>query len=105
MWLGTANWELVFATLPGFPHKQGEAMAKSGVDRRDFLKAGLAASAGALVLPELLEAQAQPGTAAPSMVIEEITLEGLRRGMAAGRFTARSLVEHYTSRINAIDKA
>jgi amidase len=37
--------------------------------------------------------------------LDEITIAELQEGMNSGRFTARSLVDKYTARINEIDKA
>lgn len=57
--------------------------------RRDFLTASAFAAAA---VPRPFE-------------LDEITLEDIRKGLASGRFTARSLAEHYLQRIREIDKA
>ncbi|HLJ45032.1 MAG TPA: amidase [Bryobacteraceae bacterium] len=53
--------------------------------------------------------QAAAGTAfaatTPRFELEEIDIATLTAGMKSGRFTARSLVQKYTARIAAIDKA
>ena len=40
----------------------------------------------------------------PSFELEELTIPDLQRGMQSGKYSARSLVEKYTDRINDIDK-
>jgi len=76
--------------------------------RRKFLQKTLAASAIAAARPALSAAReiAQP---APSpdirpFELEEATLADLQDGMKSGKYTARSLVEKYTERIEEIDK-
>jgi amidase len=39
-----------------------------------------------------------------SFELSELSIDELRRGLQSGRFTARSLVESYLARIEAIDK-
>ena len=82
--------------------------------RRAFLKSGIITGATAAVYPALSAARA---TAAPSRApapsftdvkpfeLDEITLSELQDGMKSGRFTARSLVEKYTARIEQVDKS
>jgi len=78
--------------------------------RRAFLKAGTSATALAAVYPALAAARAAGPPATPSPAIrqfelDEITIAELEHGMKSGRFTAGSLVEKYTARIEEIDKA
>lgn len=40
----------------------------------------------------------------PAFELEELTIPDLQRGMQSGKYSARSLVEKYTDRINDIDK-
>ena len=76
-----------------------------GATRREFLKAGIAASAAA-ALPELLHAEPQGmGSGAGVFELDENTVSDLRRGLDGGKFTARSLTERYLSRIESLDKA
>ncbi len=85
-----------------------------GVDRRAFLQYG---ALGGLVvagegarrrLPALAGGEAgpglgsAPGPAAP-FELEEVTVAQLQEGMAAGRWTARSLAEAYLARIRELD--
>ncbi|HEX5818498.1 MAG TPA: amidase [Gemmatimonadales bacterium] len=73
------------------------------MERRDFL-AGMAGAAGL--------AKWTPGTPAVpgarpglDITMDEVTIAELQSGMAAGRFGARDLVEHYLQRIAQVDRA
>ena len=44
------------------------------------------------------------GKDVPGFELDEISIEDLARGMKSGKYTARSLVEKYLARIDAIDK-
>jgi amidase len=90
--------------------------SKSGNSRRSFLKNSLTASAAAAVYPALGAARVAPpsSAAAPAreaaapevraFELDEITISELQDGMKSGRFTARSLVEKYSARIEEVDK-
>ena len=80
--------------------------------RRTFLRNSLVAGTTAVVTPalgaarEIMPAKAAavlPATVKP-FELEEITISELQDGMKSGRFTARSLVELYSERIDEIDK-
>ncbi len=78
-------------------------------DRRSFLAAGVAG--GMLAISPTVGAPAihSQGTAtAPtpelSCELNELSIAELQQGMESGRFTARSLVEQYLARIEAIDR-
>jgi amidase len=76
-------------------------------NRRDFLKTGAAALAGAAVLTELASAQSdapKSGDSVPAFELDEITVVALQQGLASGRYTSRQLVEMYADRIEAIDR-
>jgi amidase len=84
--------------------------SNSGSSRRGFLQTTLASGA-ALALPPAVstarEVTRSPEAGAPGLKpyeLEEITITELQEGMKSGRFTARSLVEKYTKRIEDIDK-
>src|SRR4051812_4018440 len=84
--------------------------SNSGSSRRGFLQTTLASGA-TLALPPALstarEVPHPPEAGAPGLKpfeLEEITITELQEGMKSGRFTARSLVEKYTKRIEDIDK-
>lgn len=85
--------------------------------RRNFLQSTLVGGAAAAISPTLLAAHADSiSTArAPREVpndsnsirpfeLDEITLSELQEGLTSGKFTARSLVEKYSARIDEIDK-
>src|SRR5512135_3342752 len=92
--------------------------AKPVASRRSFLQSTLATGAAAALCPALGAARASAstsdvpsgeavGVAAPDVKpfeLEEITIPELQDGLKSGRFTARSLVEKYTTRIDEIDK-
>jgi amidase len=79
------------------------------VDRRRFLQTGVAGSvaiaAGRLV-GDAAEAhgQAPPNAQAARFELEEATLADLQKKMQSGEESARSLVEKYARRIDALDK-
>src|SRR3984893_5965770 len=96
--------------------------AKFAADRRGFLRATLIGGAAAIspaLYPALAAARcnAQGETPAPrlaqsapptpevkSFELDEVTISDLQDDMRSGKFTARSLVEKYSERIDDIDK-
>ena len=91
------------------PRKQPHAALVSS--RRTFLKAtviGGAAATLAPVYPALAAAREVKSDLAASDVkpfeLDELTITDLQDGMRSGRFTARSLVEKYSARVDEIDK-
>jgi amidase len=84
--------------------------SKLDSSRRKFLQSAVTASAAAAAYPALGAAR-EISRSAPTkqtevkpFELDEITISELQDGMNSGRFTARSLVEKYTARINEIDK-
>ena len=80
-----------------------------GSSRRKFLHNAVTASATAAVYPALSAAREIPKPTPPAadtkpFELDEITISDLREGMKSGKFTARSLVEKYSARIDEIDK-
>src|SRR5580658_10359541 len=80
-------------------------------DRRSFLKTALIGAATATVTPlypalgaarEVVSAASVSGV--KPFELDEITVADLQDGMKSGKFTARSLVEKYSARIEEIDK-
>ena len=75
--------------------------------RRRFLQNTLTASAAVALAPVLGAAREVTATKPSAQVkpfeLEEITISELQDGMKSGRFTARSLVEQYSARIDEID--
>jgi amidase len=84
--------------------------------RRSFLRNALSTGAAAAICPTLCPALSAgretalspeptaPGFDVKPFELEEITIAELQDGMKSGKFTARSLVEKYSARINEIDK-
>ena len=95
---------------------------KFAADRRGFLRATLIGGAAAIspaLYPALAAARsnaqgetpaprlaqaAQPTPEVKSFELDEVTISDLQDGMRSGKFTARSLVEKYSQRIDDIDK-
>jgi amidase len=78
-------------------------------DRRSFLTTGVAGSM--LAVAARAEAKEQRSNETPSASISEqsfelseLSITELQQGMKSGKFTARSLVEKYLARIEAIDR-
>jgi amidase len=95
--------------------------AKPAGDRRSFLKTTLIGGAAATLAPlypalaaarEVAPAAAPSSGSAPAapaaevkpFELDEITIANLQDGMKSGKYTARSLVEMYSARIDEIDK-
>ena len=83
----------------------------NSANRRAFLKNTLIGSAAVTLAPlyPALGAALEIGSAVPSPAVnafelDEITVADLQEGMKSGKFTARSLVEKYSARIDEIDK-
>jgi amidase len=77
--------------------------------RRRFLRTSLLGGVGAAVYPVFGAARelTPGGEAAPessTFELSEMTIGGLQEGMESGKFTARSIVEQYRSRIENLDK-
>jgi amidase len=84
--------------------------AKLAANRRSFLKTTLIGSAAATLTPlyPALGAAREiaPVSPAPDIKafeLDEIAVSGLQDGMKSGKFTAHSLVEKYSARIQEID--
>jgi amidase len=71
-----------------------------GPTRRHFLQASLLGTATAATGT----AGGQTTAQVPAFELDEITIADLQEGMKSGRYTARSLVEMYLARIQAIDR-
>jgi amidase len=84
--------------------------SKLDFSRRKFLQTAVTASAAAATYPALGAAReisrptASVATEVKPFELDEITISELQDGMNSGKFSARSLVEKYTARINEIDK-
>src|SRR5689334_14645410 len=65
--------------------------------RRDFLHTSAAASVLAIARPT-------SALTPPAFELDELTITELQQGLQSGKYSARSLVEKYTGRINDIDR-
>ena len=77
--------------------------------RRSFLKKSLIGGIAAASLPSLTFAEKANKEifnriSIQSTELDEITIAELTEGINSGKFTARSITEHYIKRINEIDK-
>ncbi|MFZ0801661.1 MAG: amidase family protein, partial [Terriglobales bacterium] len=77
--------------------------------RRRFLQTSLLTGATAAALPALAAAREMAASPAPSappkaFELDEATIADLQAGMAAGKYTARSITQKYLGRIEEIDK-
>jgi amidase len=89
--------------------REGKDSVDSTSSRRDFLRNGAIAGVVALSQPAIASAAEKTGTVESVPVVkpfelEELTVAELQAGMKSGKWTARSLVEKYLSRIAEIDK-
>src|SRR5262245_47355323 len=66
--------------------------------RRNFLQTTATVLAAAVTKPT------GAFTPPPTFELDELTIADLQQGMLSGKYSARSLVEKYTDRINDIDK-
>ena len=83
------------------------AIARPAASRRKFLQAALTTSGSAALYPALSAGRVlAPATRAVTPVkpfeLDEITIVELQDGMTSGKFTARSLVEKYSERVDEI---
>jgi len=79
---------------------------RTGVSRRSFLRyaaAGGLAAAAPIELTRRAESVRAAVPRIPPFELEEMPIAEMQRWMAAGRFTARYLVERYIERIEALD--
>ena len=78
--------------------------------RRKFLRHAVIASSAAAAYPalgaarEITRPRKPPASEVKPFELDEITIAELQDGMNSGKFTAGSLVEKYTARIEEIDK-
>jgi amidase len=84
-------------------------MRSTNPSRRKFLRSAVNASACVAAYPAFGAAReitpAKPATAdVKPFELDEVTISELQDGMKSGKFTARSLIEKYTARIDEIDK-
>ncbi len=85
--------------------------ARPATSRRSFLQSTITAGTAAALYPALGVARANAAEPAAKSApevnpfeLEEMTISELQDGMKSGKFTARSLVEKYSARIDEVDK-
>jgi len=80
-----------------------------GRSRRNFLKTAITTGAASTLYPALTAArEVSPAPAAPEVKpfeLDEVTIAALQEAMTSGKFTARSLVEQYATRVQEVDKS
>jgi amidase len=84
---------------------------RNRASRRTFLKAGVSGGFAATLIPGFPAlsaareiARTEPAETVKPFELDEITISDLQEGMKTGKFTAHSLVEKYSARIDEIDK-
>src|SRR5579863_3837164 len=88
--------------------KQNDGKLAAG--RRTFLKTTIAGSAAAAFTPlypalgAAREIASDVASSVKPFELDELTISDLQDGMKSGKFTAHSLVEKYSARIDEIDK-
>ncbi len=86
-------------------------LSNTNPSRRKFLETALATGAAAGMVPALSAGRAVAPSTTPAtpevraFELSEITISELQEGMQSGKFTARSLVEKYSARIEEVDKS
>jgi amidase len=87
------------------------ALSNANPSRRKFLETALATGAAAGMAPALSAGRALAPSTTPAtpevkaFELSEITISELQEGMQSGKFTARSLVEKYSARVEEVDKS
>ncbi len=84
--------------------------APKALQRRRFIKTAIASGVGAATLPAFAAARVAENSPEPSQPVrpfefDEVTISDLQKGLASGKFTARSLTEKYLARIAEVDKS
>lgn len=87
-------------------NKKSSKQFDTNLSRRSLLKKGLAGGVLVAAFPSLVKHEIPSSLLfdVPSSEFDEITISDLQEGMKSGRFTARSIADHYLARIDAIDK-
>jgi len=86
--------------------KNNRKQIHTDLSRRDLLKKGIAGGVLGAVFPSIVRREIPSDflfDVSPSDY-NEITIAELQNGMSSGKYTARSIVEHYLARIDAIDR-
>ena len=80
----------------------------NGASRRNFIRTSVAGGLAAWTLPSISFAEKVSSLsfnrAAGPVDMDEITVDELSEGLKSGKYTVRSITEHYIKRIKALDK-
>jgi hypothetical protein len=85
-------------------------MSADSFSRRAFVGVSATIAAGVLTkgdassLSRIDDVHSRTHRPPPSAPLDDLTIADLQEGLAAGRYTARSLVEQYQARIESMDK-
>src|SRR5690348_4086126 len=79
-------------------------MSDESLSRRAFVAASALLAATKLESSPALRATAKAQRAALNAPLDDLTIDDLQADLASGKYTARSLVEQYLARIDALDK-
>jgi amidase len=82
------------------------AETSTDLSRRNLLKKGIAGGVLVATFPSLVkhEIPSRFLSDVPSSEFDEITISDLQDGLKSGKYTARSIAEHYLERIDSLDK-
>ena len=90
-------------------HNDKSRSNNNQLTRRGFVKSGLLGGLAAAMLPSLTVSEKADASSIPHAdqgisEMEERTIHDLAEGMQSGKYTARSMVEKYLDRVDAIDR-
>src|SRR5436309_10692726 len=83
---------------------ESDRMTPGQISRRTLLKLSALTAVGSTAAGLATASFARADTKEGPEILEEATIAGLQAAMASGRLKARTLVEKYLGRINAIDR-
>ncbi|HEY9164667.1 MAG TPA: amidase [Candidatus Kryptonia bacterium] len=86
--------------------KRSRTEINTDLGRRNILKTALAGGVAAVAFPSFVRSGSTSARSfeVQSSEFDEITVGVLQAGMESGKYTSRSIVEHYLSRIDEVDK-
>jgi len=85
--------------------KKIKMQRNTDLSRRNLLKGAMVGGMAVAVLPKILMGKDFTNISfdVPLTELDEITISELQSGMKSGKYTSRSIVEHYLDRISSID--
>lgn len=96
-----AHFGYKLTIIQTFTERNFNFMTTEKTNRREFLAAGAASVAGAILLGN---APTRAQTATGAFELEEATITDLQKKMQSGELSARQIAEKYLARIEAVDK-